>query len=55
MPFYLAANRQLLRAVRKGELITCSDVELDESSELLALRREQDGVFLSSSASAGAA
>jgi predicted homoserine dehydrogenase-like protein len=47
VPFYLAANRRLTRTVRQGALITCADVALDEGpSELLALRREQDAVFL---------
>lgn len=45
VPFYLAANRTLKRAVRAGQPILCGDVELDETSELLALRREQDKAF----------
>ncbi len=45
IPFYLAANRTLRRAVKAGRPILCGDVELDESSELLALRREQDEAF----------
>jgi predicted homoserine dehydrogenase-like protein len=55
VPFYLAANRKLTRAVRRGNLITCGDVEFDEGSELLALRREQDAVFLGGEASTGVA
>jgi predicted homoserine dehydrogenase-like protein len=35
----------LKRAVKAGRPILCGDVELDESSELLALRREQDEAF----------
>lgn len=45
VPFYLAANRRLKRAVKAGQPILCGDVELDEASELLALRREQDEAF----------
>ncbi|WP_283195310.1 flagellar biosynthesis protein FlgA [Rhizobium sp. AN80A] len=45
VPFYLAANRKLKRAVRAGQPILCGDVELDEASELLSLRRQQDKAF----------
>jgi predicted homoserine dehydrogenase-like protein len=45
VPFYLAANRKLKRAVKAGQPILCGDVGLDETSELLALRREQDKAF----------
>jgi predicted homoserine dehydrogenase-like protein len=45
VPFYLAANRKLKRAVKAGQPILCGDVELDETSELLTLRREQDKAF----------
>jgi predicted homoserine dehydrogenase-like protein len=45
IPYYLAADRRLQRPVARGALITCGDVELDEASELLALRRRQDAVF----------
>jgi len=31
--------------VAKGATILCSDVELDEGSALLALRRQQDALF----------
>jgi predicted homoserine dehydrogenase-like protein len=44
-PYYLAANRRLVRPVAKGATILCADVELDEGSALLALRREQDALF----------
>ena len=44
-PYYLAANRRLVRPVAKGATILCSDVELDEGSALLALRRQQDALF----------
>jgi predicted homoserine dehydrogenase-like protein len=45
VPFYLAANRRLKKAVKAGQPILCGDVELDETSELLSLRREQDEAF----------
>jgi predicted homoserine dehydrogenase-like protein len=45
IPFYLAANRRLSRAVAKGAPVLCGDVDLDEGSVLLALRREQDAAF----------
>ena len=45
MPFYLAANRTLVRAVAAGALITLADVKIDPQSELLALRRLQDACF----------
>lgn len=44
-PFYLAANRPLARAVASGETIRVGDLALDETSELLSLRRQQDAVF----------
>jgi predicted homoserine dehydrogenase-like protein len=45
VPFYLAANRKLKRPVLAGQPILCGDVDLDESSELLTLRRQQDEAF----------
>ena len=45
IPYYLAANRRLRRPVANGATIVCADVELDEGSELLALRRQQDAAF----------
>lgn len=45
MPFYLAANRRLVRDVMAGAPICFDDVELDEASVLLQLRREQDAQF----------
>ena len=45
LPFYLAANRTLIRDVEAGAAITLADVELDPQSELLALRRLQDEHF----------
>jgi predicted homoserine dehydrogenase-like protein len=45
VPYYLAANRRLVGPVAKGNTILCGDVELDETSALLALRRQQDAEF----------
>ena len=45
VPFYLAANRPLARDVEAGAAITLDDIELDQQSELLALRRMQDLYF----------
>ncbi|QDA36991.1 flagellar biosynthesis protein FlgA (plasmid) [Paracoccus liaowanqingii] len=44
IPYYLAAGRSLQRDVRAGEPILCGDVDLDEGSHLLRLRRQQDKV-----------
>jgi predicted homoserine dehydrogenase-like protein len=49
MPFYLAANRRLVRPVAKGELILFDDVEVDPGSVLMRLRREQDEIFFPTS------
>ena len=45
VPFYLAANRPLVRNVEAGALLTFDDIEIDPSSTLLALRRQQDACF----------
>jgi predicted homoserine dehydrogenase-like protein len=45
VPFYLMANLTLRRDVPAGEFIRLADVELEEGSSLLALRRYQDAVF----------
>lgn len=45
IPFYLAANRKLLRPVAAGQTIQVSDVEVDEGSELFRLRQIQDAHF----------
>lgn len=45
IPFYLAANRRLLRPVAAGQTIVLSDIEVDEDSELFCLRRMQDSYF----------
>jgi len=44
-PFYLAADRRLTRAVRKGETIRMGDIEVAPGSELMGLRRKQDAAF----------
>ena len=36
---------EVVRRVAKGATILCADVELDEGSALLALRRQQDALF----------
>lgn len=45
VPFYLAANRRLLRDVPAGGLICLEDVDLDPQSELFKLRQSQDAHF----------
>ena len=45
VPFYLAANRRLVRDVATGATINFADIEIDPNSELLALRRLQDECF----------
>lgn len=45
LPFYLAANRRLVRDVAAGAAICLGDVEIDGESELLALRLQQDAAF----------
>lgn len=44
-PFYIVANRRLKRSVSRGSPILLGDVELDDASELLSARVEQDGYF----------
>lgn len=46
LPYYLAANRQLSRAVRAGEPIRVDDIILDESAMLWRLRLQQDAMGL---------
>lgn len=45
VPYYLAAGRRLVRAVRASRPILCADVALDEGSTLMRLRREQDDLL----------
>lgn len=52
VPFYLAANRPLVRDVDAGATIVLDDIELDPQSELLALRRQQDLFFFGGTTSA---
>jgi predicted homoserine dehydrogenase-like protein len=44
---FLAQGRKvpLMRPVAKGATILCADVELDETSVLLDLRRQQEAAF----------
>lgn len=47
-PFYLAADKILKRDVKAGDLILMGDLELDETAELLSLRRMQDKLYFKS-------
>lgn len=49
-PFYLAANRRLVRPVAKGETVDFDHLVIEPDSALLALRRIQDDIFFSKSA-----
>ncbi len=44
-PFYLVADRTLVRPVKAGEAIRLGDVAIPEDSGLLAMRRRQDALF----------
>ncbi|WP_420393122.1 flagellar biosynthesis protein FlgA [Acuticoccus sp.] len=44
VPYFLAIDRPLVRDVAEGATITVADVNLDEGSTLLSLRREQDAL-----------
>jgi predicted homoserine dehydrogenase-like protein len=44
-PFYLIANRQLIRDIASGQTICYGDVSIEAHSELLKLRRHQDAEF----------
>jgi predicted homoserine dehydrogenase-like protein len=44
IPYYLAAGHRMVRGVSAGQAILCSDVEIDERSELFRQRVAQDGV-----------
>jgi len=50
VPFYLVANRTLVREVKVGALITLSDIEIDPASTLLELRKQQDEYFFAGGA-----
>lgn len=45
LPFYLAADRRLRRAIKAGQAICLGDVEIDAGSDLLKARRMQDARF----------
>lgn len=49
VPFYLAANRRLVRDVAAGAAIAFDDIDIDPASALLALRRQQDECFFGQS------
>ncbi|MDF3919303.1 flagellar biosynthesis protein FlgA [Salinicola salarius] len=55
LPYYLAANRVLIRPVRAGEPIRLRDVAIDESSCLWKLRQRQDALFFAAAMSSTAA
>jgi predicted homoserine dehydrogenase-like protein len=44
LPAGLAPGAQVVRPVARGEVVTWDDVELDESSTVVKLRREQDAL-----------
>jgi predicted homoserine dehydrogenase-like protein len=44
-PFYLVADRPLVRSVRAAEAIRLGDVVIDSDSGLLAMRQRQDALF----------
>jgi predicted homoserine dehydrogenase-like protein len=46
-PFYLIANRQLIRDIAPGQTICYGDVSIEADSVLLTLRRQQDAAFFS--------
>lgn len=45
LPVGLAPGAKMVRAVEPGEVITWEDVELDENSTVVRLRRQQDELF----------
>lgn len=44
-PFYLVADRPLVRTVKAGAAVCLGDVEIADDSGLLAMRRRQDALF----------
>jgi len=50
VPFYLAADRRLVRPVPAGCAITLDDLAIDPASTMLALRRRQDRHFFGDAA-----
>ncbi len=45
LPVGLSPGVKMIRPVKKGEIITWGDVELDESKPVVRLRREQDALW----------
>ncbi|MFA7666624.1 MAG: SAF domain-containing protein [Burkholderiaceae bacterium] len=45
LPYYLVADRRLLRPVRAGSVFRLGDVELDPASTMVGLRARQDQMF----------
>jgi predicted homoserine dehydrogenase-like protein len=50
VPFYLAADCRLARAVQNGAPIRLDDLEMPPDSRLMALRRRQDAAFFGTAA-----
>ena len=46
LPNGLCPGAKVMKPVRAGEIITWDDVELDEESTVVKLRRQQDELFL---------
>jgi predicted homoserine dehydrogenase-like protein len=44
LPVGLAPDAKVVRSVAKGEVLTWDDVELDQASTVVKLRRQQDGL-----------
>ncbi len=45
LPVGLSPGAKVIRPLKAGEIITWSDVTLDEKSTVVRLRREQDSMF----------
>jgi predicted homoserine dehydrogenase-like protein len=45
LPYYLCAGAKVIRPISKGNIVTCSDVEIDSNSILYQLRQSQDQHF----------
>jgi predicted homoserine dehydrogenase-like protein len=46
LPVGLSPDARIIKPVKKGEIITWDDVDMDESSTVVRLRREQDELFI---------
>jgi predicted homoserine dehydrogenase-like protein len=44
LPAGLAPGAKVIRRVAQGEVVTWDDIELDESSTVVKLRRQQDAL-----------